>query len=118
MNLIVEIALRATVVLAMAWLATALLHRSSADVRSWIWRSALTAVVLLFIPIPMPDPFLVSSVAMPDAPGPSSDAAAFVPVLQFVWITGLALQVGRLGINLFALSRLTGSACAFRGREA
>ena len=48
MNLILEVAVRATVVLGLAWLATSLLRRASADVRGRIWRTALAATVLLF----------------------------------------------------------------------
>ncbi len=117
MNLIVEIALRATVVLGMAWLATALLRRASADVRSWIWRSALAATALLFIPLPVPEPFRISSTALADASGASSDVTASMPILLMIWMIGVALLVGRLGISLLVLARLTRSASAFRGLD-
>ena len=117
MNLMVEIALRATVVLGLAWLATALLRRASADVRGRIWRTALAATALLFIPLPVPEPFRISSTALADAAGASNDAAASVPILLIIWMIGLALLLGRLGISLAVLSRLTRSASAFRGLD-
>ena len=117
MNLIVEIVLRATVVLVLAWLATALLRRSSADVRGWIWRTALAATALLFIPLPVPEPFRISSTALADATGASSDAATSMPILLMIWMIGFVLLVGRLGISLVVLARLTRSAPAFGGLE-
>lgn len=117
MNLIVEIALRVTVVIGLAWLAASLLRRASADVRGRIWRTALAATALLFIPLPVPEPFRISSTALADASGTSSDVATSMPILLIIWIIGLALLVGRLGISLVVLSRLTRSAAAFRVLE-
>ena len=115
MNLLVEVTLRSTAVLGLAWLATALLRRASADVRSRIWRTALAATVLLFIPVPVPEPLRISSTALADAAGSSSGAASSAPILLAVWMIGLALLLGRLGISLAVLIRLTRSATAFRG---
>jgi TonB family protein len=117
MNLIIEIALRATVVLTLAWLATVLLCRSSADVRGRIWRTALAVTALLFVPLPMPESFRISSMALADASGASSGVAASMPILVIIWMIGLALLLGRLGISLVVLTRLTRSAPAFRGLE-
>ncbi len=117
MNLIVEIAARATIVLGLAWLATALLRRASADVRGRIWRTALAATALLFIPVPVPEPFRISSMALADAAGASSGAATAVPILLTIWMIGLALLLGRLGISLVVLTRLTRSAPSFRGLD-
>ena len=114
MNLIVEIAARTTVVLGLAWFATALLRRSSADVRSRIWRTALAVTALLFIPFPAPEPLKISSTALADAAGASSDVAASMPILLIIWMIGFALLMGRLGIGLVVLSRLTRSAPASR----
>ena len=117
MNLIVEIAVRATVVLGLAWLATALLRRSSADVRGRIWRTALAATALLFIPVPVPETFRISSTALADAAGASNGVAASMPILLIIWPIGLVLLLGRLGISLAVLTRLTRSASAFHGLD-
>ena len=86
MNLIVDIALRATVVLGLAWLAAALLHRASADVRGRIWRTALAATALLFIPVPVPEPLRISSAALADATGASNGAVTAAPILLTIWM--------------------------------
>ena len=115
MNPLIEVTLRATVVLALAWLATTLLRRASADVRGRIWRTALAATALLFIPIPVPEPFRISSKALADAAGASSGVATPAPALLAIWMIGLVLVLGRLGISLALLIRLTSSAPAFGG---
>jgi len=115
MNLLVEIAVRATVVLGVAWLAAALLRRASADVRNRIWRTALAVTALLFIPVPLPEPFRISSTALADVAGASSGPAASVSILLAIWMMGLVLLLGRLGISRAILLRLTRSAAAFRG---
>lgn len=117
MNLIVEIAVRATLVLGLAWFATALLRRSSADVRSRIWRTALAATALLLIPLPVPESFRISSTTLADASGGSSGGAASIPILLIIWTIGLVLLLGRLGISLAVLNRLTSSAPDFRGPD-
>jgi len=117
MNLIVDIALRATVVLGLAWLAAALLHRASADVRGRIWRTALAATALLFIPVPVPEPLRISSAALADATGASNGAVTEAPILLTIWMIGLALVLGRLEISLVVLTRLTRAAPAFRGLD-
>lgn len=115
MNILIEAALRSTAVLGLAWLATTLLHRASADVRSRIWRTALAATAFLLIPVPVPEPVRISSTALADAAGVSSGFAGSVRVLPAIWIAGLALLLGRLGVRLAALFRLTHLASAFRG---
>ena len=62
-NIILTAALKGTVVLGFAWIATALLRRSSADLRHRIWLAALIAITLLLIPWPMPAPFKLSAAA-------------------------------------------------------
>ena len=115
MNLIVEVTLRVTVVLGLAWFATLLLWRASADARGRVWRTALVATVLLFVPIPVPEPLRISSTVLADVAGPSSGVAASAPILLAVWMTGLALLMGRLGISLSFLMRLTRSAPSIDG---
>jgi TonB family protein len=115
MNLLIEVALRASAVLGLAWLAAALLRRSSADVRGRIWRTALAATVLLFLPVPVPEPLRLSSTALADAAGISSGAAASVPIVLIIWTIGFLLLLGRLAISLVVLTRLTRSAPEYRG---
>jgi TonB family protein len=99
----------------LAWLATALLPRASADVRSRIWRTALAATALLFIPVPVPGAFQISATALAAAAGASDRAAASVPIPLTIWMIGIALVLGRLAVSLAVLSRLTRAASHFRG---
>jgi TonB family protein len=117
MNLLIEGALRATVVLGLAWLATALLRRASADVHGRIWRTALAATAFLFIPLPMPEPFRISSTALAAASSASNDVAMSTSILLIIWAIGLVMLLGRLAISLAILTRLTGSAPKFRGLD-
>jgi len=114
MNPLIEVTLRANVVLGLAWLATALLPRVSADLRGRIWRTALAATVLLFIPIPVPEALQISTMALADTAGAPNPAAASVPVLLTMWIVGIALVLGRLAVSLAVLIRITQSAPDFR----
>ena len=50
-NLILTAALKGTIVLGAAWIATALLRRRSADLRHHIWLAALIAMALLLVPV-------------------------------------------------------------------
>ena len=47
MNLLLDSALKATVILFAAWTATLLLRRASADVRHLVWLVAMFAVAML-----------------------------------------------------------------------
>src|SRR5258706_5799644 len=100
MNLIVDFALRATVVLGLAWLATALLPRASADVRGRIWRTALVATVLLFIPVPVPEPLRISSTALADAAGGFRHLVAPTPPLMITLLVEDVLLLGLPGVML------------------
>jgi TonB family protein len=113
MNVLIEATLRSIPVLALAWIATALLSRASADVRSWIWRTALTASVLFLIPVPVPEPVRVSITSLADKATVSTGIAGSVPVLSALWITGFALLLIRMVVRLVALVRITRLASTF-----
>ena len=53
-NLILTAAWKGIVVLGVAWSATALLRRRSADLRHRIWLAALIAMALLMVPFSLP----------------------------------------------------------------
>jgi len=63
-ELILSAALKGTLVLAAAWLATRLLPRASADVRHKIWLASLVGLVLLLIPVPLPDSVTLTSMRL------------------------------------------------------
>lgn len=109
MNLLFEASARATLVLALAWLAATLLRQASADLRCRIWRAALTSTALLLLPIPTPEPLRISSIALANATDTSSGVVSSIPVLFMIWITGFALLLARLAVRLAALIRISRS---------
>lgn len=68
-NLILTAALKGTVVLAAAWLATALLRRRSADLRHRIWLAALIAMALFLLPVFVPQTLRLTIDAGAAVPG-------------------------------------------------
>ncbi len=109
MNLLFEASARATVVLALAWLATTLLRHAAADLRGRIWRAALASTALLLLPVPTPEPLRISSIALANAADISSGVVNSIPVLFMIWITGFVLLLARLVVRLAALIRITRS---------
>src|SRR5580698_10256238 len=115
MNALMEATVRSIPVLALAWIAAALLSRASADVRCRIWRSALTTSVLFLIPVAVPEPVRISITTLADVAAVSTGMARSEWVLPAIWITGFALLLGRLVVSLAALVRLTALASLFDG---
>lgn len=113
MNVLIEATLRSIPVLALAWIAAALLPRASADARGWIWRTALIASAVFLIPLPVPEPVRISITPLADAAAVSTGMTRSVSVLPAIWITGFALLLGRLVVRLAALVRLTRLASTF-----
>jgi TonB family protein len=106
-NLILTAALKGTVVLAAAWLATALLRRSSADLRHRIWLAALIAMVLLLVPVSVPQTLRMTIDAGAAAPATASAAARSIQVLPVVWSIIAALLLLRWGSGVLRLYRIT-----------
>jgi TonB family protein len=107
-NLILTAALKGTIVLGAAWIATALLHRSSADLRHKIWLAALAAMALLMIPFAPPQTLRI--MVDTNAVGMGTAAAAStrsVSVLLIVWSVIAALLLLRWGSGVLRLYRIT-----------
>ena len=109
-NLIITAALKGTIVLGAAWIATSLLRRSSADLRHRIWLAAFIAVALLLIPWPMPAPLRISTAATLGTAKAGSAASRSVPILAILWAAGLAFILVRFCAGIIRLAGLTGSA--------
>lgn len=103
--LILAAALKGTIVLALAWVATVLLRKSSADLRHRIWLAALVCMPLFLIPLPVPEAaqvdvtFTATSVA-------SSATSTELP-WGYVWSAGAALLLMRFAWSLLRLARIT-----------
>jgi len=105
-SLILTAALKGTVVLAAAWLATALLRRRSADLRHRIWLAALIAMALLLVPVSVPQT-LRMTIDAAAVPGTASAAGRSVPSLTLVWSVLAALLLLRWGAGVLRLFRIT-----------
>lgn len=106
-NLILTAALKGTVVLIAAWIATALLRRHSADLRHRIWLAALIAMALLLVPVSVPQTLRMTIDAGAAVPGSASAAGRSVPWLALVWSVVAALLLLRWGAGVLRLFRIT-----------
>jgi len=113
MNLLADSALKATLVLALAWIATLALRRASADLRHRVWLAAIFSTGILpaalrIAPSALPASarIIVSSSSAVAAP------AAFhfhwvIAMIGAVWVAGMLAVLARLAIGLIAVARLT-----------
>jgi len=106
-NLILTAALKGTIVLGAAWIATLLLRQRSADLRHRIWLAALLAMALLLIPVPVPQTLRMTIDATATAPGTAAVAARSIPSLAIVWSVIAALLLLRRGLGILRLYRIT-----------
>ena len=106
-NLILTAALKGTIVLGAAWIATALLRGRSADLRHRIWLAALVATALLLIPVPVPQSVRMTIDATATAPGAVSAAARSIRVFPIVWSIVSVLLLLRWGTGILRLYRIT-----------
>lgn len=118
MNLLIDSALKATVILLAAWTASRLLRRASADVRHLIWLMATLAVAAL------PAVLSIPQSAIPTAARiivPAAIAAAApqltrkLPWLLMIWAAGASVVLARLLVGLLAAARITRSASNIAG---
>jgi TonB family protein len=111
MNLLLDSALKATVILFTAWTAALLLRRASADVRHMIWLMATLAVAMLPAALSIP-PSAIPSAARIVVPAmaTSSPAAHQLPWLLIVWAAGASIILLRLIAGIAGAARITRSA--------
>ena len=106
-NLILTAALKGTIVLGAAWIATALLRQRSADLRHRIWLAAIIAMALLLLPVSVPQTMRMTIDASAAAPATASAAARSIQVLPVVWSIIAALLLLRWGSGVLRLYRIT-----------
>ena len=118
MNLLLDSALKATVVLLAALTASRLLRRASADVRHLIWLMATLAVAalpaILSIPqsaIPAAARIIVPAAIATAAP----QVARKLPWLAMIWAAGASIVLARLIVGILAAARITRSASNVAG---
>jgi TonB family protein len=106
-NIILTAAVKGTIVLGAAWVATSLLRRSSADLRHRIWLAAIIAMALLLLPVSVPQTMRMTIDAGAPAPGTTPVVSRSIQVLPVVWSVIAALLLLRLGAGIFRLYRIT-----------
>lgn len=106
-SLILTAALKGTVVLGAAWIATALLRQRSADLRHRIWLAAIIAMALLLLPVSVPQTMRMTIDASAASPATASTAARSIQVLPVVWSVIAALLLLRWGLGVLRLYRIT-----------
>jgi TonB family protein len=117
MNLLLDSALKATIILIAAWAASLALRRASADLRHTIWLVATLAVALLPAVLSIPQSALPSaahiivSAAIPTA----AAATRQLPWLLLIWAAGAILILTRLIAGVGTASRITRSARSVDG---
>jgi TonB family protein len=110
-QLLMDAALKGSVVLTVAWIATVLLRHASADLRHRIWLVALAGTVLVSIPLPMPAPVRIAVntnfVITSTASAASASAASWI---RDIWILGFGLVLIRFAAGVLRLARITRTA--------
>jgi TonB family protein len=106
-NIILTAALKGTIVLVAAWIATALLRRRSADLRDRIWLAALVATALLLIPVPVPQTYWIVVGATANGMGTAAAATRSVSIVPVVWSVIAALFMMRWGSGILKLHRIS-----------
>jgi TonB family protein len=117
MNLLLDSALKATIILVAAFAASLALRRASADVRHTIWLVATLAVALLPAVLSIPQSAIPSAahIIVPAAIPTAAAATRQLPWLLLIWAAGAILILTRLIAGIATASRITRSATSVDG---
>jgi TonB family protein len=112
MNLLLDSALKATLILFAAWTAALLLRRASADVRHTIWLIAMFAVAMVPAVLSIPQSAIPKTalIVVPALAASPRVAAQELPWLKIVWAAGASIVLARLLAGLIAAARIKRSA--------
>ncbi len=120
MTLLMDVYLKATLILAIAWIATLLLRRASADLRHRVWLAALVAVAILPVfemVVARALPAFTLTIVSPAVPSASSSLSRGIHAtwIGYIWAAGMFLVLAHLGAGLARVVRWTRSARAAGG---
>jgi len=118
MNLLLDSALKATVILCAAWTASLALRRASAGVRHMVWLAAVLAVAMVPLALSIPQSAIPTAarLVVPAAMVSGSGAVARkLPWLLMIWAAGVSLVLARLIAGILAAARITRSAILQNG---
>jgi TonB family protein len=112
MNLLLDSALKATLILFAAWTAALLLRRASSDVRHTIWLIAMFAVAMVPAVLSIPQSAIPKTalIVVPALAASPRVAAQELPWLKIVWAAGASIVLARLLAGLIAAARIKRSA--------
>src|SRR5271166_3785128 len=118
MNLLLDSALKATVILCAAWAASLALRRASAGVRHMVWLAAVLAVAMVPLALSIPQNAIPTAarLVIPAAMAATSGAVTRkLPWLLMIWAAGASLVLARLVAGILAAARMTRSATLHNG---
>jgi TonB family protein len=122
MTLLLDSALKATLILLAAWAASFALRRASAGVRHAIWLAAILAVGLLPAVLSIPRSAIPSAarIVAPVFASTTQAVSAKLPslpgnILPIVWAAGAIILLARLTLGIFAALRITRTARKMNG---
>ena len=112
MNLLLDSALKATVIIFAAWIAALALRRASADVRHTIWLIAMFAAAMMPAVLSIPQSAIPSAarIVVPAIAASPQVTAQKFPGLLIVWAIGASIVLVRLLAGLAQAARITRSA--------
>jgi TonB family protein len=112
MNLLLDSALKATVIIFAAWIAALALRRASADVRHTIWLIAMFAAAMMPAVLSIPQSAIPSAarIVVPAIAASPQVTAQKFPWLLIVWAIGASIVLVRLLAGLAQAARITRSA--------
>lgn len=108
-DLLTNFAFKGTIVLAVAWIATTVLRRASADLRHRIWLAALLASAFCMLPLPVPEPLRLATLAEQSTIRGSLQSFRWPALIPTLWLSGTALLLVRFTAGLAGLLRVTNS---------
>jgi TonB family protein len=117
MNLLLDTALKATIILLAAFAASLALRRASADVRHAVWLAAILAVAILPAALSIPNSTIpgAARIIVPALAATPQVAARKLPWLLMIWTAGASVVLLRLIAGLAAAARITRSARNING---
>src|SRR5580658_4438601 len=117
MNLLLDSALKATLILFAAWTASLALRRASAGVRHTVWLAAVLAVAMVPAALSIPQTAIPSAarIVVPVLTAGPRVAAPKLPWLLLIWAAGATIFLARLLLGLLAAARITRSARSVDG---
>lgn len=112
MNLLLDSALKATVILLVACIASFAFRRASAAVRHAFWLAAMLAVAMLPAALSIPQNAIPNAVqiVVPTVAISAQAAARKLPWLLIIWTAGASLMLARLISGILAAASITRSA--------